>query len=86
MIQQNPLLHHSCPSFIGFLYDKSASKVEKECLPSDIYTFLTGGYSRGSLEETKAKLVLLETAKSNISQCITSYNEMMNEAYNFLLE
>ena len=78
--------HEEAVSFIGFLYDKSASKVEKECIPSDIYTFLTGGYSRGSLEETKAKLVFLETAKSNISQCITSYNEMMNDAYNFLLE
>ncbi len=71
--------------FIAFLYD--TGKVSDEMMNAgNLYTFLTGGYERGSVEELCAKISFLVTAESNITKCVNNYSAVMNNAYSCLLE
>lgn len=71
--------------FIAFIYD--TGKVTEEMkYAGDLFDFLTGKFSKGSLEEHVAKINFLTTAKSNISQCLKNYSVVMDNAYNSLLE
>lgn len=75
--------HEEAINFIGFMYDKS--KVTEDMMNAGgVYKFLTGGFEKGTIEEYCAKLAFMETAKNNLSNCLSSYNQMADSAYQFL--
>lgn len=75
--------HEEAINFIGFMYDKS--KVTEDMMNAGgVYKFLTGGFEKGTIEEYCAKLAFMETAKNNLSNCLASYNQMADSAYQFL--
>lgn len=77
--------HDEAVNFIGFIYDRSKLS-EDELNAGGLYTFLTGGFERGSIEEYSAKLAFLMTAKSNLSQCFNSYSQVADEARQYLYD
>ncbi len=79
-----PMPENYAKAFIGLLYD--TSNVTDEMMSAgDIYTFLTGGFEKGSEEELIAKIAFIETAGINLEKCASKYSTMLNNSYDQLL-